>query len=255
MRFLPLILLALLAACAPLHAPAPAPAVPPGMAQKLLERLAAEAGAFGSLQGLAKVRVTSGGRTLSATQVLLAKKPDRLRSEVLSPFGQPMLLLASDGTDLEVLVPSEGRFYRGEATPENIRRFTHLPLGLTDLVHLLLYQVPLPAAQGGRVEGVSGGLYRLRLQGAGDGRQEFYFDSRLHLVRALYYREGTLLLRVRYGKFSDGAHPFPRHIEVELPQQGAKASLTFSDLRTNVAIPAERFVLNPPAGAAVLPIP
>jgi outer membrane lipoprotein-sorting protein len=255
MRLLLVLLICLLAACAPIHAPKPAPAPPltAGLARTLLERLAADARAFDSLKGLAKVRVTSSGRSFAASQVLLAEKPNHLRTEVLSPFGQPMLLMATNGIDLEVLEPSRGRFYRGKASPANLRRFTRLPLALTDLVHLLLYQVPLLGQRTGAVAAMPGGLYRLRLKGKGE--QELFFDTALHLVRTAYYRGGKLELQVRYGKFTDGPHPFPHEIKLELPAQKASVSLSFSDVQTNMTMPEGRFALTPPAGITVLPLP
>lgn len=253
MRFSLLLLVFLLAACAPLHAPPPP--LSAGMARTLLARLDADARAFHSLQGLAKVRVHSGDRSFSASQVLLAKKPDRLRSEVLSPFGQPMLLMATDGRELEIQVPAEGRFYHGPATPAHLQRFTRLPLHLDDLVHLLLYQVPLVGRNRPQVAALRGGLYRLRLQGEGGERQELFFDTQLRLLRTAYYREGKLLLLVRYGGFTGGGHPFPGSIDLEMPPEKTRASLEFSEVQTNVALPADRFVLTPPAGAKILPLP
>lgn len=253
MRFLLLLMIGLLTACAPL--PAPPPPLPAGMARRLMARLDADARAFPSLRGLAKVRVHRGDRSFSASQVLLAQKPDRLRTEVLSPFGQPMLLMATDGRELEIQVPTEGRFYRGEATPAHLQRFTRLPLGVNELVHFLLYQVPLVGRDAAQVTAVPGGLYRLRLQGKGGVRQELFFDTQLHLLRTAYYREGKLLLRVHYGRFSGGAHPFPAAIDLEMPPEKTRASLEFSEVQTNVTIPASRFVLTPPAGAKILPLP
>lgn len=253
MRLAAICLLLLSAACVP-RRPSP-PSVPLASETVLLERLAEDAQAFQSLQGLAKVRVERGGQSLGGTQVLMAEKPDRLRAETLSPFGQPLLLMATDGLELTVMVPSDGRFYRGEASARNVQRFTRLPLQLTDLVHILLYQVPI-IGHDKRIliiEDEDG--YLLKLLDESGRRQELRFNGALNLVEVAYFLGADLQLRVRYDKFMGELHPFPQSAFLEMPALDAEASLVFSEVRTNVAIPAERFLLTPSPGVEILPIP
>ena len=229
--------------------------MPPGMDQTLLDRVADLGGAFGSLQGVARVKVELGGKSVSSTQVLLAEKPDRLRAEVLSPFGQPVMLAASDGADISLLVPGKGKFYRGAASAKNLQRVFRVPLRLIDLVHILLYQVPLGAYDSRNLTVNDKGEYVLTLSGPGARREELVFDAERRLVGADYFVGAEALLRVDYGKFTSGSPAFPKSVSLEMPAQEAKASVVFSDVKTNVAIPAARFQLTPPAGMRVEPIP
>jgi hypothetical protein len=256
MRIAASLLLLILAACVP-RPPVPAvPAVAPPVSEEiLLESLAQNARAFQSLQGLAKVRINAGGRSLSGTQVLLAEKPDRFRAETLSPFGQPLLLMATDGRELDVMIPSEGRFYRGEASPENVQRFTRLPLRLPDLVHLLLYEVPVIGHGERTLAAGEEGDYLLTLFGESGRLQKLRFDAALRLVESAYFRDDVLQLRVSYDKLQGDLHYFPRSVFLEMPALNAEGSLAFSDVRTNVAIPPERFTLSPSPGMEILPIP
>jgi outer membrane lipoprotein-sorting protein len=243
----------LLASCAP-RPRAPLP-VTPGMEHALLDRVTEIGGAFGSLQGVARVKVELGGKSMASTQVLLAEKPDRLRAEVLSPFGQPVLLAASDGVEISLLVPSKSKFYRGAASEQNLRRVFRVPLRLTDLVHILLYQVPMGAYDSRKLTVNDQGEYVLTLSGPGERREELLFDSERHLVGANYFLGAEALLRVDYGKFTTGNPAFPESVSLQMPAQEASASVVFSDVKTNVTIPAERFQLTPPAGVKVEPIP
>ena len=256
MRIAASLLLLVLTACVP-RPPAPAiPAVAPQVSEEiLLEGLAQNARAFQSLQGLAKVRVNAGGKSLSGTQVLLAEKPDRFRAETLSPFGQPLLLMATDGQEMDVMIPSEGRFYRGEASPKNVQRFTRLPLQVTDLVHLLLYETPVIGHGERTLAAGEEGDYLLTLFGESGRLQRLRFDAALHLVESAYFRDDVLQLRVTYDQFQGDLHPFPRTVFLEMPALNAEGSLAFSEVRTNVAIPPERFTLTPAPGMEVLPIP
>jgi hypothetical protein len=253
MRIAVCLLLLFLAACAPRP---PVPSVAPPVSEEiLLETLEQNARAFHSLQGLAKVRVTAGGKSMAGTQALFLEKPDRFRAETLSPFGQPLLLMATDGQELDVMIPSEGRLYQGEASPRNVQRFTRLPLRLTDLVHLLLYQAPVIGHVERILEAGADGGFLLTLSGEDGRRQQLRFNTALRLVETTYVRDDVLQLRVSYDQFMGDLHPFPRAVFLEMPPLNAEGSLVFSEVRTNVAIPSERFNLTPPPGMEVLPIP
>lgn len=252
MRLAACLLLLLLASCAP--RPTIPVMAPPATEESLLGILEQNARAFQTLRGLAKVRITAGGRSLSGNQVLLAEKPARFRAETLSPFGQPLLLMATDGREMDVMIPSEGTFYRGEASPENVQRFTRLPLRLTDLVHLLLYQVPVIGHDERSLVREEGG-YLLTLSGD-DGRlQNLRFNSELQLVESAYFSHDVLQLRVSYDRFMGDLQPFPREVFMTMPELNAEGSLLYSELRTNVAIPPERFTLTPARGMEIRPIP
>jgi outer membrane lipoprotein-sorting protein len=239
-------------ACVPRRPPPPP--IPAELGQELLQRVEAQNRAFRSLEGLARVRLTSEERSQSSTQVLFAEGPDRFRAEVLSPFGQPLLVITADGRELRVLLPGEGRFYRGEASAENLARFTRIPLGFETLVPLLLYQVPLIPHDDWVVAHGERGGYRLTLFHQGERRQECLFDRHLRLTGATYLLAEEPLLRIGYDRFTDQGQPFPQQIDLEIPGE-AELALTFSELRTNIAIPPERFLQKIPPGIEVLDFP
>jgi len=255
MRLLRLLLPLLLAACA--TRPLPPAEVPLASAAMLLERLSETAAAFASLEGIARLKIDTGERSQTVTEVLIAEKPDRLRLETLNPFGfgQPLVLMATDGRQIDVLVPGEGKLYRDEVSLANLQRMTRLPLQLTDLVHLLLYQVPVIGHERRTVESLEAGAVLLTLYGAEGRRQELCFDSMLRLVAAAYYRDDELLLKVGYGEFTGEVRPFPTTASLLMPAAKTTATVAFSEVRTNMAIPPERFRLTPLPGVQVLPFP
>lgn len=258
MRLLLLLLPLLLAACAgrPVVPPVVPPVVaPPATAAMLLERLTDSAMSFASLEGVAKVRIDTDKRTQSVTEVLFAEKPDRLRLETLSPFGQPLLVMATDGKQIDVLVPGEGKLYRDEVSPDRLQRLTRLPLQLTDLVHLLLYQVPVIGHERQAVAPDAEGGTLLTLHATEGRRQELRFDRLLRLIAAAYYRDDELLLQVDYDRFTGESRPFPMTASLAMPASNTAATVAFSEVRTNVAIPVERFRLQAPPGVEVLPFP
>jgi outer membrane lipoprotein-sorting protein len=255
MRRFALLFLLVASACVPRPAAPPASPPPPLVAAaQLLARLDENAAAFRSLEGLAKVRVSSGDKTLSASQVLIVEKPDRFRAETLSPFGNPLLLMATDGASITILIPGEQTFYSGEATARNVQRFTRLPLRLPDLVQLLLYQVPVIPHVRQTLHADEAG-YLLSLYGAAESRQELRFDRALRLTGTAYFVADELQLRIGYDRFGASSPAFPAACHLEMPAFQTAASLVFSELQTNVSIPVGRFILSPPPGVEVRPIP
>lgn len=229
----------------------------PEVERQLLETLRVDGHTFQSLRGLAKVQVVWQGKTTTATQALVVEKPDRFRAETLNPFGfgSPLLLMVTDGSELAVMVPGEGRLFRGEASFRNLQRFTKVPLQLEDLVCLMLYDVPVIAYEKRYSAIDPAGEYRLVLLGEPDRRQELRFNRRMRLLETAYFLSDDLALRVRYDNFSVGSDPFPQSAFMEMPLQKAEASLAFTEIATNVAPLAESFQLTTPPGYEERPIP
>ena len=203
-----------------------------------------------SLQGVAKIKLQTPERSLSGTQVLLAGAPDRLRTETLSPFGTPLMVMAANGSELAVLLPGDNRFYQGRATPENLGRFTRLPLRLAELVNILLFRPPRIAYQQLQTSPRADGGWLVVLE-TGPRRQELLFDADRRLIGVAYLYDGELQLRLVYGEFAAEPLNLPRRIELVLPLQRTEVSLTFKELEVDRPFLPGVFTLVAPAGATV----
>ncbi|WP_305044362.1 LolA family protein [Geoalkalibacter sp.] len=256
-RLMLVLLVAGLAACAP----RPAPLVPldeptEALTRQLLAGLQENSANFRSLEGFARVRIVHPERRLGANQVLFVEKPDRFRSESLSPFGQPVLSAATDGDTFSVYLPVEKSFYRGAATLRNVQRFVPIPLQVADLVHIILYDPPLIDFTQASLSVDARQGYRLVLRSGSAVHQELLFDAQQRLREVAYFRGDTLQLLVRYDKFSEArGGVFPLTIEMSMPVLDAGATVELRDIDLNAGIPIERFSLTPPEGVPVLPIP
>lgn len=251
-----LLLLALTGCATPLPRPdLDAPTPPDQLTSELLQRVERQATAYRALEGLAKVRVSSQGQNYNATQVVLVEQPDRLRAETLSPFGTALLVLATDGQQVTALIPGDGVFYQGAASPANLQRFTRLPLLLEDLIGLLLYQVPLVEAREHRLSRDGEGNLRLLLSGNEGIDQELTFNGAHMLTSAAFLRQQQLQMRVSYRDFSGDGTGYPTNVLLEMPVVQTEAALNFSEVRLNGSIPPARFRLTPPAGVEVRALP
>jgi outer membrane lipoprotein-sorting protein len=246
-----LLLIFTVAGCATMKAPGDEVPAPEAQGRALLAAWLERGAAVQSLQGLAKVKVKSGQGSMSGTQVLLAARPDRLRAETLSPFGTPLLSLATDGRQLTVLFPGDNLFLTGEATMANLARFTRVPLAPAALVDILLWQPPLIAFEELAAFRTADGGWRLLLL-AGSLRQELVFDGLERLQSARYFAGAAPQLLITYGDLT--ATEVPRRIQLEQPPFALQASLDFSELALNQPLPSERFVLKAPPGSRVVPL-
>jgi len=251
MRWLSFLLLIGLAGC--IHPQQPVWTEVP-TAEQLIDKVSAASGRFSSLDAAASVALTAGDKYFSSQQFLLLQKPDRLRADVLTGFGQLVLQMTSDGDLLSVFLNTTvpGRFFRGPASYENIFRFVRVPLATTDLLALLLYDPPLIDYQDSAIELASGVLKLILLNN--DNRQELLFDQGLQLVGCHYYRGGEEYLSVDYQKFSK-ENDFPRIIRIKVPLEQTRVKVTFSELKVNEEIDMAQFHLQKPGNIPLEKLP
>ena len=239
--------LLLIAGCAGIGGPLPtAPA-----AAVLHEKLRDNGRRWQQLDTLAKVGLTREGKFYSTQQFILAEKPERLRVDVLSLFGQLALQLSVDQDRLQILDKTSlpPRAYAGPLDDDLLSRITRLPLSVSQLVRLLLYDPPVFVTAAAGVEQTAD-RYLLRLV-QGQQQQIFSFDSQLNLRRSEYLHGGQSLLQIDYDEINPEDN-FPRALRVQLPAEKIRLTLSLSDLRLNQPVPAKRFRLTLPEGAVPL---
>lgn len=247
MRYIFIIILLALCSCVP---PRPEIEILPteSLKEALLEQLSQNTKSFRSLKGLAKMKITAGERTVSGSHALFVEKPASLRAETMSPFGfgLPVMLTATDGRDLMVFIPSEGDYYRGGATPENLMRLFPVPLRVEDLVRFLLYDTPGIAYESVDVstDGTNSVLTLFDSRGV---KQVFRFDGARRLYEVSIYVQDQLLFLLKYSSF-EGVPPFPTVASLEMPPQQVKASVVYSGITLNTEIPDEKFLIPLPEG-------
>ncbi len=240
-----MLIVILLGGCAPVLKTDGRMSAPSIEGERLLTEWAAQAGRYQSLQGLAKVKVKTPQRSTGGTQVIIARRPAQLRTETLSPFGTTLLLLATDGANLGVLVPSQNRYYFGRADANNIGRFTRIPISADDLVNALLYNSPVLAFDDMKTWQLPDGSWLLELSSWGR-RQELVFDPQRRLVEMRYFDGRQLILKLAYTEFPADGPVFPQRIEMDMLEYDVEASMEFSELELNRTLQPGLFRLDPP---------
>jgi outer membrane lipoprotein-sorting protein len=202
----------------------------------------ARRGTIQSLRAVARVRYTSPSESRRAKQIIVAERPDRLRLEVLSPFGTVFVLSATDGT-LAAYSRDESTVYRGSASPENLARYAGVDLPIAMAVDLLLGTPPVGGAEGGVVSRSERGVQLW--QNTAQGAQVTWFTALFEPVR--YEQrdaEGYVQLRATFDAFAsvDGMR-LPTLLDLELPPSRERIEIMLRDPEVNPVLARSVFAL------------
>jgi outer membrane lipoprotein-sorting protein len=158
---------------------------------------------FSDLRTLADIRVQRGGEGQQLTGVLLARTPDSVRFEALSPLGQPVLVVSIHQGQLTAYDATANEGLLGPATAETAARLLSLPFDPEDLVGVLAGRVLPPRdlrtaeiqpadAQGPSLD-LIGGVHRKRI----------WMDFETGVVRQVEITGGRYEVRVTYVRDAD----------------------------------------------------
>jgi hypothetical protein len=73
---------------------------------------------------------------------LIIKKPSYLRLEMLPVIGTPNFFLAASPEKMSIFIPSKGKFYYGQPTVANLKKFIPWQLNIEDIVMILAGTYP-----------------------------------------------------------------------------------------------------------------
>jgi hypothetical protein len=214
--------------------------------------------------------------------------PDRLRMDVVSPFGVTLATLTSDGEKFAFNNLRDRRFLFGKATACNIARLTTVPLPGHVLGSLLRGEPPILKHNDAEasVTWDSGGYYVVRLKGNNgseervriaphpDDRGQPWDKQRFRLLDVQVEQQGIVL----YHASLDGHKPapmdkpiidpdhidpptptsgptctaeLPRRIHVEVPGKDADVLFRYENVTWNPPLPEGTFTQPIPDGVAV----
>jgi hypothetical protein len=132
------------------------------------------------VQGVAKIdRFAPEGRIRGEVD-LLAVNPDRVRFDVVSPFGALLYTLTADGQRFQMLDVKEKQFLYGPASPCNLARMTRVPIPGHALVSILRGEAPVLVHQPGAttIAWDKEGFYRILVPSTRDAREEIHLGIR-----------------------------------------------------------------------------
>ena len=183
-----------------------------------------------------KISTPGMGGTVPGSVMIAA--PDRIRTEIYTPFGTPLLYLVSDGTFLHAWQNRDQIFYRGEQAGEVLANLTGGAVGIDDVIALLTARLPMVGAEilhTGRVDFDKGGV-ALELASPEEVTVRAVVDPATGMVVRLQVRAGEradveteddLIMDVQYeGRVKVGKVKLPKRVLISLPSMQWTIHLT-----------------------------
>jgi len=215
----------------------PSPELPRLEAGDLVRRWEDEWRAFPGLRAAIDLTVTRRARAQRSAGVLLLS-PTHLRLEVVTPLGQPALIVTAGPEQILVWSATERRAWTGPPTPESLGRWLGVPLPLASLIRLLIGQVPPPSdpasarfeERGGRHLAFDHESVRHRVWVTAEG-----YPVRLQL-------DGARSVTARFERTAAGGF---QALSIEVPDQKLEAQIRYL-FAESVAPPREAFEVRLP---------
>ena len=190
---------------------------------------------------------------IKGRQMMAADSDGRLRIDVLTPFGQPLSTLVSDGARIILYSMRERRVLIGPATPENLNRLIPIQLSPEELSKLMRGVTPLIKHQDASVSWQSDrGRYVLTVT-AGSVRQVVEMEpEHLRVTSIEKYSDEQKIYQAKLGQYTGtGDAILPRRIRFEVTRDALKVDLVVKESRVNPTLPEAAFHLDPPRGIPI----
>jgi len=233
---------------APLLEPVDLPVTP------VMDRLEARRASLSSFRAAGTIRVEGGGRHWSGSALLLAELPRRLRLELLSFFGQPVLYVVSDGYEVITWAPGQ-QASRGIALGRVIQAFSSIPLGDEEVMLLLAGCAPEFRYREAKLfRDVQENAFLLQLEDPSRGELErLWLEDDGTTIRRLERLQGTTSRwDAVFSKFKNAAgFSYPQEVTIETAD--LKLAVRYQVFTANGTLPDDAFHLELPPGVEVLP--
>ena len=239
-----------LAGCAARQDIKPSKAIP--AAGEIIRHIEESRGKVYSLKGMASIKGTYNGKDSNFKEVLVVKRPSKIRAETVGLFGNPVFTLALDGPALSIYKPAENIFYKGSVSSHEIR--LPIPLdevGGEELANILLGGISLIEYGNSDIEfSEAENSYILTLRSPdGFKKQVITTDTRnLRLKNSETIEDETgMVLSATFGNYQDiGSLSFPKEIKIQFANRPDTLQINYEDIERNTDLPDELFILTPP---------
>jgi outer membrane lipoprotein-sorting protein len=205
-----------------------------------------------SLKGMASIKGTYNGKDSNFKEVLVVKRPSKIRAETVGLFGNPVFTLALDGPVLSTYKPAENIFYKGSiSSHEILLPFPLDEVGSEELANILLGGISLIEYANSDIEfSEAENSYIVTLRSPdGFKKQVITTDTRdLRLKKSeIIDGERGMTLSATFDIYQDiGSLSFPKEITIQFVSRPDTIQINYEDIELNTDLPDELFVLTPP---------
>ena len=179
-----------------------------------------------------------------------------MRADVLDILGRSLLKFYTNGREVEVLSPKEGKLYLGKATPGNLAAFIPPAITLSQTLRLLVGDVPLSPGPPARwAYEADQGRYLLEWRYPdGQVKERLWLEAReLRPVKDEWHgADGKIRFTAEFSDFGQLVPGLPGKIILKTPQPKVELRLVYSVLTLNPALKDSDLVVpRPPAVSEV----
>jgi hypothetical protein len=237
--------------------PPPVPPVAVTSAAELMARLQAGKTQVRSFEAKGRLTFLSPQRNYSGTSLIKGRLPDTIRADVLDFLGRSLLYFYSNGREVQVLSPKEGKLYRGAATPGNLAAFIPPALTLQQALRLMVGDLPLSAGPPSRwaYEGDQD-RYLLEWRYPDGAIQERLWVEAREMRPAQdewFGADGQLRFAATFTNYGQIAPGLPGQVTVKTLKPKGELRLTYREMVVNP--PLQDADLSLPQSAAVVEVP
>ncbi len=236
------------------------PAPPPFIrsAPEVLARLQSRQESLQSFQARGRLTYLSPERNYSGTSLMKGILPATLRVDILDPLGRSVLNFYSDGREVQVLFPTQAKFFQAPATPQALAAFIPPGMTLPQTLRCLTGNLPLSPGQPESMQyEPEPGMYLMEWHTSNGARRErLWVDAReLYPVKGEWYDDaGRLVFTIELKDYGALAPGRPQQIKVITRQPAVELRLAYRDMQVNQPLKAgDLQVPRPPTAARIQP--
>ena len=256
-------------------------------AASILARLHEEQSCSRGLSGEGKIDYFGKEGRIRGSLLFMVASPDRVRLDVVSPFGATLSTLTSNGEVFSLYDLRQKVFLHGPASACNLAQFTHVPMPPHALVSLLRGEAPVLVHEPGAATlQWESGRYVVRISSSHSATQEIaispsdadydkpYAQQHLELSSVEVRQQNYVLYRAELEQHDPAATApprsdpdgidadvppsgpacsarVPRRLHLEVPAEEQDLVLTVSEIAHNPPLKAGAFEQRPPGGVVV----
>lgn len=219
--------------------PPPAAPVSVTSADELVSRLQAGKPQVQSFEAKGRLTFLSPQRNYSGTTLIKGRLPQTIRADVLDFLGRSLLYFYSNGQEVQVLSPKEGKLFRGAATPGNLAAFIPPAMTLPQALRLMVGDLPLSPGQPAKwVHEADQGRYLLEWRYPdGVSQERLWLEDRdLRPVKEEWFgADGQLRFAADFSNYGQTVPGLPGQVTVKTLKPEGELRLTYREMLVNPA--------------------
>jgi hypothetical protein len=188
--------------------------------------------------------------TQSFRSAMAGQLPDRLRIDMLAPFGGSAGSVSSDGKYLYLVMHPSREYHKKRFGKGSLRRMVQINVTVADLLELLVGRIPMDSEFSARLIPTRDTFrtHLVMIDRWGKVRQRITLDDRMHAVRSVWLdsRQNPVYTMVVTGQQTIDGFVLPKRIDLSAAS-GNRVSVTLDRYEANAHFDEGLFTVVPPA--------